>query len=127
MEKTDLLKQVIADKENKVRLYFAWYAFYWTVNLAGLSLIGQLALARQAILMFVVLTFGSMVMSGLVFGFVIQRNSDIRLLASAESKQSPLSRPWFEYTCGAITVLSFAVLLGVWIWLAIRYWNPPVT
>jgi len=118
MTREELLKHVIADKESKIRLYFGWYAFYWTVNLAGLSLVGRIGLAKQAILMFMLLTIGSFATSCSMFAFVVARNRDINTLSSSPPEGVPIFRPRFEYACGAVTLLSFIVLLAVWVWLA---------
>jgi len=122
MTREELLKHVIADKESKIRLYFAWYAFYWTVNLAGLSLISRSGLAKQAILMFMLLTIGSFATSCSMFAFIIARNRDIDTLSSSLPEGVPVFRPRFEYACAAVALLSFILLLAIWVWLATELW-----
>jgi hypothetical protein len=124
MHPEERLRYVIEDKNSKVQMFLGWYAFFWTVNLAGLSLIQQLSFPRQAIMMFMVLAAGAFMTSCFLLRFVIARNKDIARIDAPGPHDVPIVRPRIEYAWGAIVLLSFPVLLGVWILVALHYWSP---
>jgi hypothetical protein len=116
--KTKLLDKIFDDKKQKVSAYATWFNFYWTINIAILTVFKAQTNNVEIIVLFMFLTVGAFTSVVGMFFYVKSRNSTINKLSIEIYKDNRnIYVSWFEYLIGSIFGLSFLILLGFWVYL----------
>jgi hypothetical protein len=79
--KTRLLDKIFDDKKQKVSAYATWFNFYWTINIAILTVFKAQTNNVEIIVLFMFLTVGAFTSVVGMFFYVKSRNSTINKLS----------------------------------------------